>query len=57
MKKTKIAISIDSGILAEIDRRVDGRIMRSRSQAMEVYLRKGLFESEVRIAVILLKGE
>ena len=57
MKKTKIAISLDAGLLSEVDSRVDGKIIRSRSQAMEVFLRKGLFESDARIAVILLKGE
>ncbi len=57
MKKTKIAISIDAGVLEEVDRRVDGKIIRSRSQALEVFLRKGLFESEVRTAVILLRGD
>src|SRR3989338_3028513 len=56
MKKSKIAISLDKSLLDEIDKRVDGKVIRSRSQAMEVFLRKGLFETEIKTAVILLRG-
>ncbi len=57
MKKSKIAISLDASLLEDVDSKVDGRIIRSRSQAIEVFLRRGLFESNVKKAVILLKGD
>ncbi|MBW2989718.1 hypothetical protein KY358_05380 [Candidatus Woesearchaeota archaeon] len=57
MKKPKIAISLDKPLLDEIDSRVDGSVIRSRSQAIEYFLRKGLKESSIDTAVLLVKGE
>jgi len=57
MKKPKIAISLDKPLLDLIDSKVDGSILRSRSQAMEYFLRKGLQGQSIDTAVILLKGE
>ena len=57
MKKPKIAISLDKSLLDLIDSRVDGSIIRSRSQAIEYFLKKGLQEMVITKAVILLKGE
>jgi len=57
MKKPKIAISLDKPLLDLIDSKVDGSILRSRSQAVEYFLRKGLQEQSINTAVILLKGE
>ncbi|HLD88589.1 MAG TPA: sugar phosphate nucleotidyltransferase [Candidatus Nanoarchaeia archaeon] len=57
MNKTKIAISLDPPLLEIIDSRIDGSIIRSRSQAIEYYLRQGLKEQAVDKAVILLKGD
>lgn len=57
MKKSKIAISLDKSLLDLIDAKVDGSIIRSRSQAIEFFLRKGLKESSIDIAVLLIKGE
>lgn len=56
MKKSKIAISVDKSLLGLVDGKVDGKILRSRSQAIEYFLRKGLEEFAVDTAVILLKG-
>ncbi|MBS3107209.1 hypothetical protein J4419_06145, partial [Candidatus Woesearchaeota archaeon] len=56
MKKEKIAISIDSGVLSLLDSKVDGSMLRSRSQAIEYFLGKGLQEDSVTIAVLLLRG-
>ena len=39
MKKPKIAISLDKPLLDLIDSKVDGSILRSRSQAMEFFLK------------------
>ncbi len=56
-KKPKIAISLDKGLLDQIDSKVDGSIIRSRSQAIEYFLHKGLRESSIGIAVLLIRGE
>jgi len=53
MKKTKIAISLDKDLLDEIDSKVDGSVIRSRSQAIELFLGKGLREQGITTAVIL----
>jgi NDP-sugar pyrophosphorylase family protein len=54
MKKEKIAISIDKGILDAVDSTVDGMLIRSRSQAIEAVLARGLKSTIVDAAVILL---
>ena len=56
MPKSKIAISVDKSLLNLIDSKVDGSVIRSRSQAMEYFLKKGLQEQSVSVAVLLLKG-
>lgn len=56
MKKPKIAISLSESLLKLVDSKVDGSIIRSRSQAIEYFLNKGLKESSLANAVILLKG-
>jgi mannose-1-phosphate guanylyltransferase len=57
MSKPKIAISIDEDILNIIDSKVDGSVIRSRSQAVEFFLRKGLSGQSIDTAVLLIKGE
>ena len=57
MIKSKIAISVDNSLLKLVDSKVDGAIIRSRSQAIEYYLKKGLHEESVSNAIILLKGD
>ena len=57
VKKTKIAISLDPTLLTQIDAKVDGSIIRSRSQAVEFYLQKGLKESSITTAVLLIHGK
>ena len=57
MPKSKIAISVDNSLLRLVDSKVDGSVIRSRSQAIEYFLKKGLQEQSVSIAVLLLKGE
>lgn len=56
MKKDKIAISVDHSLLKLVDSKVDGSVIRSRSQAIEYFLKKGLQEQSVSVAVLLLKG-
>ena len=57
MNKPKIAISLDKELLDAVDSKVDGSVIRSRSQAIEFFLRKGLQEQSINTAVILIKGE
>ena len=57
MPKSKIAISVDNSLLKLVDSKVDGSVIRSRSQAIEYFLKKGLQEQSVNLAVLLLKGE
>jgi NDP-sugar pyrophosphorylase family protein len=54
MKKEKIAISIDKDILGAVDSSIDGTLIRSRSQAIEAILSRGLKATIVDTAVILL---
>ena len=57
MSKAKIAISVDNSLLKLVDSKVDGSVIRSRSQAIEYFMKKGLQEQSVSVAVLLLKGE
>jgi NDP-sugar pyrophosphorylase family protein len=57
MTKEKIAISIDESLLSTIDKKTDGKELQSRSQAIEHYLRKGLAESLVDKAIIMLRSD
>src|SRR3989338_9128480 len=56
-KKPKVAISLDQNLLNLMDSKVDGSVIRSRSQAMEFFLRKGLQGQSINTAVLLIKGE
>jgi len=57
MKKEKIAISIDRPTREMVDAMVDGLTMRSRSQAIEFLISKGIEHQYIRDAVILIKGD
>jgi len=57
MVKSKIAISIDSPLLALLDSKVDHEIIRSRSQALEFFLRRGLQGQSITTAALLIKGD
>ena len=57
MSKPKIAISLDQNLLNLVDSKVDGSVIRSRSQAIEFFLRKGLQGQTISTAVLLIKGE
>ncbi|MFH1850506.1 MAG: nucleotidyltransferase family protein [archaeon] len=57
MPKLKIAISIDRELLRQADAHVDGSVIRSRSQAIELFLEKGLSLKRIDTAVIFLKGD
>ena len=57
MTKAKIAISVENSLLKIVDSKVDGSVIRSRSQAIEYFLKKGMQEQSVSVAVLLHKGE
>ena len=57
MKKPKIAISLDKSLLSLVDSKVDGSVIRSRSQAIEFFLRRGIQGQSINTAVLLIKGE
>lgn len=56
MKKEKIAISIDPATLEMVDAMIDGLTLRSRSQAIEYLINKGIEQQYVRDAVLLIRG-
>ncbi len=55
--KEKIAISLSKDTLNKIDRTIDRTTIRSRSQAIETLIKKGMASQEVDSAVILLSKE
>ena len=57
MTKPKIAISLDKSLLDLVDSKVDGSVIRSRSQAIEFFLSKGLQEQSISTLVLLIRGE
>ncbi len=56
MVKSKIAITVDPQLLTDLDQKIDGRVLRSRSQVVEFYLRKGLADDVINQVVLLIKG-
>jgi len=54
MKKVKIAISLDKTLLDSVDSKIDNNLIRSRSQAIELYLRRGLKEEKVDTSILLV---
>ena len=57
MNKEKIAISISQEILDMLDSKIDGHLIRNRSQAIEFFIEKGLKDYIIDKAVILLSKE
>jgi mannose-1-phosphate guanylyltransferase len=55
-RKPKITISLDQNVLSLVDSKVDGSVIRSRSQAIEFFLKKGLQGQSINTAVLLIKG-
>lgn len=54
MPKIKIAISLDNHLLKRIDTKVDKNIIRSRSQAIELFLERGLREDKIDTIFLML---
>jgi len=53
INKEKIAISLSRDILKKLDARIDGSVIRSRSQAIELFIKKGM-EEKIDTAVIMI---
>jgi len=51
--KDKIAVSLSPELLEMIDKTIDGNSVRSRSQAVEILVRKGLASSGIDTAVLM----
>jgi NDP-sugar pyrophosphorylase family protein len=54
--KSRLTITLSPDVLARLDRRIDGKTLRNRSQAIETLLRESLTPS-VSTAVILAGGD
>lgn len=57
MSKEKIAISLSKDTLHKIDNTIDGMLVRSRSQAIEILVKKSLASQVTDTAIILLSRE
>ena len=56
MKREKIAISVDPSTLDMVFAMVDGLTIRSRSQAIEYLIAKGIEHQYIRTAILLIRG-
>jgi NDP-sugar pyrophosphorylase family protein len=54
--KARLTITLDRDLLRQIDRMIDGKVVRNRSHAIELLLEKSL-DSKVTTAVILAGGK
>lgn len=57
MGKLKITVSIDESIVHIVDSKVDNKTLHSRSEAIEHFLRKGLTESIIDKAIIMIRAD
>ncbi|MBU0756693.1 MAG: NTP transferase domain-containing protein [Nanoarchaeota archaeon] len=55
--KERITITLEKDIISTIDRNVDGRKIKNRSHAIELYLSRVLGENRPKKAVLLLGGK
>jgi NDP-sugar pyrophosphorylase family protein len=55
--KQKISINIDSSTVKLIDQKVDGKKIKNRSQAIEIYLNRVLGHNRPKTAILLLGGK
>ena len=55
--KSRITITLDEKLLANLDRLIDGVKIKNRSHAIEYYLLKNLRQKKIRLAVILAGGK
>ena len=55
--KERITITLDSELIKHIDKRIDGNIIKNRSQQIELFLTKALGTYRPEKAVILVGGK
>ncbi|MCW1296174.1 MAG: sugar phosphate nucleotidyltransferase [Candidatus Parvarchaeota archaeon] len=55
--KRRLSITVDDRIIKKIDSVIDGRVIRSRSHAIEYFLTRALGEGKLRKAFILAGGK
>ena len=55
--KERITITLDSELIKQIDKRIDGNIIKNRSQQIELFLTKALGTYRPEKAVILVGGK
>jgi len=55
--KERVTLTIDKGILQEVDRRVDGHEIKNRSHAVELLLIKAMGSNMAKTALILAGGK
>jgi len=55
--KERITITMDSGLIKQIDKRTDGKIIKNRSQQIELLLTKALGAGVPKKAVLLVGGK
>ena len=55
--KERITITLDSDLIGQIDKRIDGSIIKNRSQQIELFLTKALGTYRPEKAVILVGGK
>ena len=55
--KERITITMDSGLIKQIDKRVDGDMIKNRSQQIELLLTKALGAGVPKKAVLLVGGK
>ena len=54
--KERVTLTLDSGLLREVDRRIDGHRIKNRSHAVELFLMQHLGSNVPKTAVILAGG-
>ncbi|MCP3682548.1 MAG: NTP transferase domain-containing protein [bacterium] len=55
--KERVTLTIDNGILKEVDRRVDGHEIKNRSHAIELLLMRALGSNMPKVALVLAGGK
>ena len=55
--KERVTITLDSNTLSLLDRTVDGRKIKNRSHAIELFLARGLGENRPKKAILLIGGK
>ena len=55
--KERITITLEKSIINSVDRKVDGKKIKNRSHAIELFLMRALGENHPKKAVLLLGGK